>query len=87
MANEVQSEAATLTVIEQTTEPYIRMDRSRDGGRTFTDERWRPLGKVGEYDRRSIWRRNGRAHRFDMYRFTLTEAIHCVGIQLTAEIK
>jgi hypothetical protein len=86
MANETQSETATLTVVALI-EPQVRMDRSRDGGRTFTDERWRSMGKIGEYYRRLIWRRNGRAHTTDMYRFTISDSVQVAAIQLTIEVK
>jgi hypothetical protein len=83
----VQSGSATLGVVAVSLEPQVRMDRSRDGGRTFTDERWRSMGKIGEYNRRLIWRRNGRAHTTDMYRFTISDKVQVVGIQLTMEVK
>jgi len=82
-----QSASATLSVTTAALEPYVRMDRSRNGGRTFTDERWRSMGKIGEYHRRLIWRRNGRAHTTDMYRFTISDKVQVVGIQLTMEVK
>ena len=66
-------------------DPVIAMDRSVDG-KTWSDQRVRKLGKVGEYDRRAIWRRNGRASRFEVFRFTLSDAVKPVIIQLTANI-
>jgi hypothetical protein len=68
-------------------DPMIRLDVSRDGGQTFSDERSRSLGKKGEYQRRAIWRRLGRSERFDVYRFTLDEPVKPVVIQLTADIR
>jgi len=82
-----QSTSATLSTVVVSFEPQVRMDRSRDGGRTFTDERARSMGKIGEYNRRLIWRRNGRAHTTDMYRFTISDKVQVVGIQLTIEVK
>lgn len=67
-------------------DPKIVMDRSRDGGHTFEQERHRPLGKMGEYHRRAVWWRNGQASRFETFRFTLTDPVKPVGIQLTADI-
>lgn len=67
-------------------DPQIRMDRSTDGGKTFKDDRMRAMGKKGEYMRRTIWRRNGRAARFEIFRFTLSDAVKPVIIQLTADI-
>ncbi len=43
------------------TNPQIMLQFSNDGGRTWSSERWAPMGKVGEYRRRAIWRRLGRA--------------------------
>ena len=68
------------------TDPKVRMARSKDGGKTFSDDRARPIGKVGDYGRRTIWRRNGRASRFEVFRFTLSDAVKPVIIQLTADI-
>ena len=65
--------------------PVIAMDRSVDG-KTWSDQRLRDMGKVGEYNRRAIWRRNGRAARFEIFRFTLSDAVKPVIIQLTANI-
>jgi len=67
--------------------PVIRMDISKDGGKTFADSRTRPLGKVGEYDRRAIWRRNGRIDRMMVLRFSLTDSIKPVVISLTADLR
>ena len=69
-----------------TEDPQVMMDRSRDGGHTFTDERWREMGKIGEYYRRAIWRRNGKVDRTDMYRFKIADKVKVVGIQLTGDV-
>lgn len=67
-------------------DPKIRMDRSLDG-KTFKNDRTRGIGKKGEYGRRTIWRRNGRASRFEIFRFTLSDAVKPVIIQLTANLE
>lgn len=66
-------------------DPVITLERSRDG-KTWDDPRPRSIGKIGEYNRRAIWRRNGRASRFEIFRFTLSDAVKPVIIQLTANI-
>ena len=66
-------------------DPVITMDRSKDG-KTWSDARSRAIGKVGEYSRRAIWRKNGRAARFEIFRFTLTDAVKPVILQLNAQI-
>lgn len=65
--------------------PMMIMERSRDG-KTWDAPRPRSMGKVGEYDRRAIWRRNGRVSRFEVFRFTTSEAVKVVIIQLFANI-
>ena len=69
-----------------TERPLIRMSRSTDGGRTFTDERSRCLGAQGEYTRRAIWRRLGRAARFEVFRFVMTDPVKPAIIELRADI-
>jgi hypothetical protein len=66
-------------------EPVITLERSRDG-KTWADTRTRSIGKVGEFNRRAIWRRCGRVSRFEIFRFTLTDAVKPVILQLNAEI-
>ena len=71
---------------DDASDPQIRMDRSVDGGKTFKDDRTRAIGKRGEYERRTIWRRVGRAARFEIFRFTLSDPVKPVIIQLTADV-
>lgn len=68
-------------------DPQISLQVSRDGGKTWSDERARPMGKIGEYNRRAVWRRNGRSKRFDVYRFLLSAPVKPVFLQLTAQLE
>tara|TARA_R110000868_G_scaffold21274_2_gene88434 strand:- start:1716 stop:3155 length:1440 start_codon:yes stop_codon:yes gene_type:complete len=77
----VESGVGNTTVLN----PQISMDRSKDG-KTWSDPRTRSIGKAGEYDRRAVWRRNGYVNRFEIFRFTLTDQVKPVIIQLTADI-
>ncbi len=70
---------------EDVIDPQITLERSKDG-KTWSGPISRSIGKIGEYTRRAIWRRNGRAARFEIFRFTLTDAVKPVIIQLTANI-
>lgn len=69
-----------------TPNPVIGLEISRDGGKTFSDMKFKPIGKVGEYRNRTIWRRNGRMSRMAMFRFTMTDPVKPVIIQLTGDI-
>lgn len=74
------------TTPESSVTPMVRLQVSRDGGKTFSPERARPMGAAGEYNRRAIWRRNGRTARFDVYRFIMSAPVKPVVIQLTGQI-
>jgi hypothetical protein len=65
--------------------PQIRMSQSRDG-KTFSDERSRAIGRIGEYNRRCIWRRLGRVPRFRLFKFVLSDAVKPVFIRLDADL-
>lgn len=66
-------------------DPVVIMDRSTNG-RTFKAPRQRKMGKIGEDDRRAIWKRNGRASRFESFRFRHSDKTKFVAIQLTGYI-
>ena len=68
-----------------TIDPKVVMDRSIDG-RNFLHPRDRSIGEIGEYQKRQIWTKNGRAKRFETFRFTMTAKVKFVLIQLSAEI-
>lgn len=65
-------------------DPVVRMSRSGNGGKTFTSELSRRMGKAGDFGQRLIWRRLGRVSKFEMFRFELTDAVKPAFIQLTA---
>lgn len=66
-------------------DPVISMDIS-DDGKTFTYERSRPMGEIGEYDRRAVWYRNGRAPRFRVLRFKMSDPVKPVIIKCEAQV-
>jgi len=66
-------------------DPKVGLERSTDG-KLWSDARYRSIGKTGEYNRRVIWNRNGRASRFELFRFSMSEPVKPVFIQMTADI-
>lgn len=58
-------------------DPQIMLRISRNGGRSFGNERWVPLGKQGTYDTRVILRRLGAATDF-VVEITLTDPVKFV---------
>ncbi len=70
----------------QSPDPKIWLQRSVDGGQTFSDPITRDIGKVGEYQRRIIWRRLGRASRFMLFKFTMSDAVKPIVLKLYANV-
>lgn len=58
----------------QGSDPQVMMSYSNDGGQTFSNEKWRSFGKIGEFIRRAIWRRLGAA-RERIFRFKITDPV------------
>lgn len=58
----------------QGADPQIMLQISRDGGRTWGNEKWMSMGKIGQYFRRVIWRRLGLARDF-VFQFTMTDPV------------
>jgi hypothetical protein len=55
-------------------DPKIRVSFSKDA-KTWSDERSKPIGKIGEYMRRSIFYRLGRFPRFALFKVVLSDAV------------
>jgi hypothetical protein len=51
--------AAGSPSLLQRDNPQVMLRWSDDGGHTWSNEHWAGLGRVGEYDRRVVWRRLG----------------------------
>lgn len=61
----------------QGSDPQVVLRVSKDNGRTWGPERWRPLGKIGEYLTRVTWNRLGAA--FDwLFEITITDPVKVV---------
>ena len=54
--------------------PQLVLEVSKDGGRTFGNERWSSIGLVGQYLARVIFRRLGMGRDF-VFRFTMTDPV------------
>jgi hypothetical protein len=79
---ELTMESGTGLTTGQGEDPQIRMSFSDNGGRTFSAEQSRSFGKVGEYQKRPIWRRNGRVPMNRVLRFTMTDPVKANIIRL-----
>lgn len=73
----LEMEAGTGTLLGQGADPKIMMSVSKDGGHTYGNEIWVPMGKQGEYRRRAVWRKLGRARDF-IFKFRITDPVKTV---------
>lgn len=55
-------------------DPQAILDWSDDGGRTWSNEHWVSIGKIGEYQQRAKWRRLG-SSRNRTFRLTITDPV------------
>lgn len=69
-----------------TIDPQIRLSWS-DDAKTYGSELKRGIGKMGEYFKRSIWRRLGRVPRFRVFRFVMSDPVNPTIIKLEADLK
>jgi hypothetical protein len=60
----VDLEAGVGLATGQGSDPQIMLQVSRDGGHNFGREKWRTMGRVGEYRARSRWLRLGEGYDF-----------------------
>lgn len=58
----------------QGSDPQAMLKWSKDGGRTWSNEHWRSMGKIGEYGRRVIWRRLGQCFQI-MFMLVITDPV------------
>ena len=58
----------------QGSDPQLVMEVSKDGGRTWGQERWATIGAVGSYLTRAVFRRLGMGRDY-VFRFTMTDPV------------
>lgn len=66
--------------------PKVMLDFSDDGGRTWSSEKWRKLGAVGEYRSRVVYHRLGYS-RDRVYRYAISDPVRRTLIFATAEVE
>jgi hypothetical protein len=70
------------------TTPQVMLQISRDNGRTWGNELWQSIGKIGEYLTRVIWWRLGTARDF-VFKLRVTDPVKVViaGASIEAETR
>jgi hypothetical protein len=72
------------TVTGQGVDPQVMLDWSDDGGRTWSNENWRNIGRVGQFRRRTFLSRLGRS-RDRVYRYAISDPVRRTLVQATLE--
>lgn len=83
---QVDAETGVGLVSGQGSDPQIMLRWSDDGGRTWSSEHWRSLGKIGEYRTRAIWRRLGQS-RDRVYELVITDPVKRVLVDAWADVE
>lgn len=69
-------------------DPQVKLRWSDDGGHTWSNHHWKPLGRIGEYGKRVIWRRLGMTKKLRdrVYEISGTDAVEIkiMGAELIA---
>jgi hypothetical protein len=84
---EVDFEAGVGLTLGQGSDPVVIMDYSDDGGRTFSNEFKRPIGKIGEYGHETVWNRQGRFPNARTIRFAVADPVKANLIRIAATIE
>jgi hypothetical protein len=74
---EIQFKAGVGLVVGQGEDPQAMLEWSDDDCRTWSNEHWASMGKIGEYTARAVWRRLGKS-RNRTYRVTITDPVERV---------
>ena len=73
-ALQVDLEAGIGLATGQGSDPQIMLQVSKDDGHTWGAERWRSMGKIGEYKTRAIWYRMGQSRDF-VFRLRISDPV------------
>lgn len=73
-ALQVDLEAGVGLATGQGSDPQIMLQVSRDGGHTWGPERWRSMGKIGNYKTRALWTRLGASRDF-VFRLRISDPV------------
>jgi hypothetical protein len=75
---QIDCETGVGLISGQGSDPQMMMKISRDNGHTWGNEVWRPMGPIGRYLRRVIWRRLGAAECDTVFKFRVTDPVKVV---------
>lgn len=85
-ALQIDMEAGVGLTIGQGSDPQAMLQWSDDGGHTWGNEHWAPIGKLGEYRRRVRWRRLGQS-RDRVFRLTITDPVKVAIVGASVDVE
>lgn len=83
-ALQLDIEAGVGLVDGQGSEPHMMLRWSDDGGHTWSNTHVAPMGRLGEYARRCIWRRLGKG-RQRVWEISITDPVRAVVMGATVQ--
>jgi hypothetical protein len=83
---QVEMESGVGLSSGQGSDPQAMLRWSDDGGRTWSSEHWRSMGRLGEYRTRAIWRRLGQS-RDRVYELVITDPVKRVIVDAWADVE
>lgn len=83
---EVEFKSGVGLTAGQGVDPQVMLRWSDDGAETWGSEAWRPLGKIGKYNMRSVWYGLGTS-RERIYEIHITDPIDAVMIGATLDVR
>lgn len=83
---QIDMEAGVGLASGQGSDPQAMLQWSDDGGFTWSNEMWAPIGQMGERKRRVRWRRLGKS-RDRVFKVTITDPVKVVIVGASVDVK
>jgi hypothetical protein len=83
---QVEMESGVGLSSGQGSDPQAMLRWSDDGGRTWSSEHWRSMGRLGEYRTRAIWRRLGQS-RDRVFELSISDPVKRVIVDAWADVE
>jgi hypothetical protein len=82
---ELDIQAGVGLAAGQGSDPQVIMRYSDDKGRTWSNERWRTMGKMGEYSKRTRWHMLGSSYE-RTYEFVISDPVEVAIVSASVEV-
>jgi hypothetical protein len=83
---ELDLEAGIGLVTGQGEDPQVMLEISNDGARSWGNELWRSMGRLGEFRKRVLWNRLGRS-RDRVFRITISDPVKVAILGAVANVE